>query len=458
MTDSVKITPRQKGLTPITEQCKSPSSRVSVTTLGCRVNQYESQAMLELLESEGFTEAEDGEPCGLHIINTCTVTKESDRKSAQLVRRAIAQDPNAVIMVAGCSSSLSARRYADIAGVDFICGTRGKLETAKHAAALVRSGRKNQAPVIFSDPAEKSDEPFEPMCIHRAAGGRTRVYVKIQDGCEGRCAYCIIPKVRGPIRSKPINEAVSEIEALVRQGYKEVVLTGIETSAYEPGLIPLLRACEEMDGLERVSLGSLDPSLLRPNLTDEIAGLTKLTPHFHLSLQSGCNKTLNAMRRKYNTRMIAEYVAYMREKIPDVTFTADVIVGFPGETDEDYAEAERFLDSLDLLHMHIFTYSIRPGTEAATMACQVEKAVKIARSARLSEVAERSAERVIRPYASEERVIPVLFETYENGEAVGHTPNFLEVHVPMPSDPSGRIINIRLTKFENKTLYGREQK
>ncbi len=431
-----------------------PPYRVGLTTLGCRVNQYETQAMLELLETQDFAQAPPGEVCDLYIVNTCTVTSESDRKSAQAVRRVLTQNPKAVVLVTGCSSSLSPERFAGMAGVDIICGTRSKLRAASAAAMLVKAGQKNAAPQIFRDPTDSLDEPFEPMTITRAAGGRTRVYVKIQDGCEGRCAYCIIPKVRGPIRSKPLEEAICEIRALVAEGYREVVLTGIETSAYRPGLIPLLQACEELEGLDRVSLGSLDPSLLKPAFTDELAKLNKLTPHFHLSLQSGCDRTLAAMRRRYNTRMIAEYTAYLREKIPDVTFTADVIVGFPGESEEDFASTADFLCKLKLLHMHIFTYSIRPGTEAATMKEQLPKAVKDTRSVALSAVASASAEAIIRPYVTEERVMPVLFESYENGYAVGHTPNFLEVYVPFPSDPSGRIYDIRFTKFENKKLYG----
>lgn len=429
--------------------------KAGIYTLGCRVNQYESQAVAELLAKYGIVLTDFSEKCDLYVINTCTVTSESDRKSGQIVRRAAKENPNAVIIVTGCSSELDPKRFEKIAGVDFICGTKDKLQAVRAAAELLLRGQKNSSPIIISSDKSCSEAAvLEPMRIHSSGSGRTRAYVKIEDGCEGKCAYCIIPKVRGPIRSKPLDEAVAEISALATAGYKEVVLTGIETSAYEYGLDKLLYECEKINGLERIRLGSLDPTLLKPQFIDSISGLSKPVPHFHLSLQSGYNKTLFAMRRKYNTEMISENIAYMRSKIPDITFTTDIIVGFPGETEEDFLHTVKFLDSLNLLYMHIFTYSIRPDTEAATMDKQISKAEKERRSAELQRTANASRDRVIEGFVKNNRIFPVLFETFSDGYAVGHTPNFLEVTVKADEIFQGQISDIKLTNYINRKIYG----
>ena len=293
------------------------------------------------------------------------------------------------------------------------------------------------------------------MTIRRSE--RTRAYLKIEDGCESRCAYCIIPRARGPIRSKPLAEVVEEARALMEAGYAEIVLTGIEISAYGKDLtekLPdLLRALDALPGLERIRLGSLDPSLMTPAYTELLKEIRHLAPHFHLSLQSGCDRTLNAMRRRYNTAMVRRNVDAIRAAFPDACFTADVIVGFPGETEEDFQNTAAFVGSLDLLDCHIFPYSIRPGTEAAKMSGQLSGDVKEARVHALEKIIADGRQRVLTAQIG--KTLPVLFEEERDWYQIGHTASFLEVSVPIDEPLHGRILSVELAAVENGRLIGR---
>lgn len=313
-------------------------------TLGCKVNQYESQAIAEEFEKNGFIIGRFSEKCGIYIINTCTVTAESDRKTRQMIRRAARHNPKAYVLVAGCYSQLNPGKTAGIDGVDFICGNSNKMRLVDAALGLIASGEKNGAADIKVD--DIMSAPLERMCIHSSE--RTRAYVKIEDGCDNRCSYCIVPQARGHVRSKPAEDVVEEVKGLVAAGYYEIVLTGIETACWgrdlgDENLADLLEKVDAIEGIGRIRLGSLDPSLMKPEFVDRIAKLSHLAPNFHLSMQSGSSRVLAAMRRRYNAETAESNIAYIREKIPGVTFTADIIVGFPGETEEMFMETVDFV-------------------------------------------------------------------------------------------------------------------
>lgn len=428
--------------------------KVSVYTLGCKVNQYESQAMFESLEVFGARFAKEDEIADICIINTCTVTSESDRKSRQTVRKAISENNGALIIVTGCSSQIDPKSFWKIDGVNAVVSNASKMDVYNIVSEFVKTGKRD-----FSD--FKNDQSidtagFEKMSIKSSE--RTRAYVKIEDGCESKCAYCIIPKARGKIRSKPISEVLDEVEVLVNAGYKEIVLTGIEISAYGKGedfdLPMLLEALDtnRFANLERIRLGSLDPSYLTPKTVDALAKCKKLAHHFHLSLQSGCDRILNLMRRRYNTKMVLGYVDYIRQVMSDVCFTADVIVGFPGETEQDVEQTKQFLEKVELLHCHLFCYSRRPGTEADKMKDQINGAVKTQRLHSLSRTVEKTSNKVLSVFIGKE--YDVLFEEFENGIATGHTASFAKVSVKTDCDLHSKIVKIKIVDIQNDTLIG----
>ena len=428
--------------------------KVSVYTLGCKVNQYESRAIFEELERMGLSNAGEGEIADVCIINTCTVTSESDRKSRQTVRRAISENPGALVIVTGCSSQIDPSSFMKIQGVDAVVTNAVKMDVCRIVSEFLETGKRDFSDLVCEKNIENAE--FEPMSICQSE--RTRAYVKIEDGCESKCAYCIIPKARGKIRSKPIQDVLDEVKTLVERGYKEIVLTGIEISAYGKGQnfdLPTLLL--ELDsprfaGLERIRLGSLDPSYLTPKTVDALARCKKLTHHFHLSLQSGCDRILNLMRRRYNTKMVLDYVKYIRQVMSDVCFTADVIVGFPGESEEDAAITKAFLEEIELLHCHLFCYSRRPGTEADKMKGQIDASTKTKRLHELSEIVEKTSEKVLSSFIGNE--YDVLFEEYENGAMTGHTASFAKVSVNTDRDLRSQILRVKIVKAEKDLLIG----
>lgn len=427
-------------------------STFAICTLGCKVNQYESQALSEELLRAGLRQLPFQEPADIYIVNTCSVTAEGERKVRQMIRRAHHKNPDAFIIVTGCYAQVDSEKLASIPGVRFVCGNRIKRRAAEVALAFADGTLDVDLPKIEVPSLEGA--LFEPMTIHRSE--RTRAYLKIEDGCESKCAYCIIPRARGPIRSKPLAEVVEEVKQLLFAGYREIVLTGIEISAYGKDLgvkLPdLLYALDELPGLERIRLGSLDPSLLTPAYTEQLRPIRHLAPHFHLSLQSGCDKTLAAMRRRYNTAMVKRNVDAIRAAFPDACFTADVIVGFPGESDEDFASTCAFIDSLSLLDCHIFPYSRRPGTEAAEMSGQLPESVKEERVHNLSVVCASGRRRVLEAQIG--KTLPVLFEEAKDGYAIGHTASFLEVAIPSAHSLHGKLASVLLTEIVGDRLVG----
>lgn len=416
----------------------------AVYTLGCKVSQYESEAILEEAVRRGFTPVTEG--ADIAVINTCTVTAEGDRKCRQLIRRLVRQSPETKIMVCGCYSQVSPESVSAIDGVAYVCGTQNKLRTVERALELLDG---KAIPKIEVAPLAGAD--FESMRILHAP--RTRAYIKIEDGCDNRCAYCKIPDARGHVRSKKIADVVAEARALTDAGVREVVLTGIETASFGAdtgeSLCDLLDAVNGIDGIERIRLGSLEPTLMRPAFLDRIAKVGKLTPHFHLSMQSGSSRTLAAMRRKYNAETALRNIENTRAALPDVQFTTDFIVGFPGETDEDFAETMEFARRVGFLATHVFKYSKRAGTPAAKMPDQIPEEVKHARSQALIALSAESTAHCLAEILAAHPTETVLFEQKIGGLWSGHTAAFAEVRAASDADLHGELRKVRLDKIED---------
>ncbi|MBQ4585365.1 MAG: tRNA (N(6)-L-threonylcarbamoyladenosine(37)-C(2))-methylthiotransferase MtaB [Clostridia bacterium] len=426
----------------------------SVLTLGCRVNQYESDYIMEELEKQGVEIVKHGRGCDIYVINTCTVTAESDRKSRQLIRKCIKASPNAIIIVTGCFSQINPDIASKIEGVHYVCGNNIKSQIPKIIFQLLE--KKPEECVVNMGSIHNGC--FDVMGVG-APITRTRAFIKIEDGCDSKCAYCIIPKARGGVRSNSCENVIKEVENIANQGCVEVVLTGIETASYGKylkngfGLADLIERVSQIDGIKRIRLGSLDPSAITKDFVDKVRGIKKLMPHFHISMQSGCTKTLNAMRRKYNIDMAKKNIAYLKECIPSVMLSADVITGFPGESRLDFDETLQFFNEEEFWHLHIFPYSQRQGTEASTMANQIPDGVKKGRLYALDnqqkEIKKRIAEKYVCGYVTD-----VLFETFDTEYAHGHTPEFFEIRVPSDKNYSGQILPVRITGFDGEGFIG----
>lgn len=425
---------------------------VAFCTLGCKVNQYESEAVLEQFLKKGYQSVDFAESADVYVINTCTVTHLSDRKSRQMIRRAKQMNPHAVLVVMGCYAQTAPEAVEQIEGVDIIIGTGGRGRVVELVEAFIKE-RKPQN--LVCDLAK--DCVFEPLVIDGSALTHTRAYLKVQDGCNQFCSYCIIPYARGRIRSRSVADSVHEARRMVAAGFLELVLTGIHLASWgrdsgEGMLIDLLAALQQVDGLKRIRLGSLEPTLCDDVFTERVAAMDKVCHHFHLSLQSGCDATLKRMNRKYSTVQYREAVGRLRAAMPDAAITTDVIVGFPEETDAEFNETVRFLTEIELADAHIFKYSPRKGTPAAKMP-QIAPEVKENRSHILLRLTEQSrssfAARMVGRDESvlfEQAVQPNLYE--------GKTENYVTVLVPSAEKLSGSLRMVRLTKAEGGTLHG----
>ena len=425
---------------------------VGIYTLGCKVSQYESIAIAEGFEALGFVVLPFEEACEVYVINTCTVTAESDRKCRQMIRRAAKR--NALVMVCGCYSQVSADEVAKIDGISYIGGNYNKNKIPELALSLLE-GKCESTPVIDIPDIDKCG--FEPMCIHSAP--RTRVYVKIEDGCESRCTYCIIPSARGKIRSKDPDSIVREVEGLASVGVREVVLTGIETASYGRdllgvSLIDIIERIAKIDGIERIRLGSLDPSSINEDFVIRAANEPKLAPHFHLSMQSGSSTVLARMKRKYNARQAMNRIKLIREHIPNAAFTTDMMVGFPAETEAEFLETCEFAREAKFLFMHIFPYSRRKGTPAAEYGGQIPESEKHRRVRELSELRDVIADEVRASLSPIGSVQEVLFETYEDGYMKGHTTNFIEVKAKVEHSIHGEIHKVKITDNKDSVCMG----
>ena len=426
--------------------------KVAICTLGCKVNQYESQALERELLRRGHTLTEFEQPADAYIINTCTVTAVSDKKSRNLIRRARRSSPHAVVAVCGCYAQTEPEAVSAL-GVDVVAGTAGRmafLDLVEQAAA-----QRASSPLLAVDDAMKR-RVFEPL---EAGGleGRTRALLKVEDGCVNFCSYCIIPYARGPIRSLPLDQAAAQARALECAGYREIVLTGIEISSWGAelrngqSLIDLMETvCRAVPGL-RIRLGSLEPRTITEEFCCRAAALPNLCPHFHLSLQSGCDATLKRMNRKYDTARYLQSVELLRSHFPNPAITTDLIVGFPQETEEEFSATLSFLEQCRFSSMHIFPYSRRPGTPAAAMDGQISREEKESRAHRAAAVAGRLEQEYLNALVGS--VLPVLFEEEKGGLWRGHAPNY--VAVLAHGDVLHNVLkDVRITGVEGDALTG----
>ena len=423
--------------------------KIGICTLGCKVNQYETQAMEQELLRRGHSLVPFEGEADAYIINTCTVTAVSDKKSRQMIRRARKLSPDAVVAVCGCYPQTHPE---DVKGldVDLISGTGDRMKFLD----LLEQAVREKEPVVSMDEALRRRN-FEVL----PAGGmaeRTRAMLKVEDGCVNFCSYCIIPYARGPVRSLPIHAAAEQTRQLREEGYREVILTGIEISSWGQdlrdgtSLIDLLEAVSREAGDMRLRLGSLEPRTITEDFCRRAAALPNLCPHFHLSMQSGCDATLKRMNRKYDTKRYKESVELLNVYFDRPAVTTDLIVGFPGETEEEFVTTLDFVRSCGFAEMHIFPYSIRPGTPAAEME-QVPKAVKEDRAARAAVVAEELHQRYLAGCVG--KVYPVLYEQPYDGRYHGHAPNYMTVAVS-GEDLHNKVIPTRITGVEGELLTG----
>lgn len=425
---------------------------IAFHTLGCKVNQYETEAMRRLMETAGYTTAEyaaDSTPDVL-VINSCTVTGESDRKLRQLLRRYRREQPQAVLVLTGCMPQAFPDTAAALAEADIVLGNAARRALPEHIAAYLQHRQR-----IVDIPAH--DARLEPLSIDRFEG-RTRAFVKIQDGCNRFCSYCIIPYARGRVRSRSPKDIRRELETLAEKGYKEAVLVGINLTAYgqDTGLniADAVEAACAVPGICRVRLGSLEPDFMTEEILSRLAAQPKLCPQFHVALQSGCDATLRRMNRHYTAAEFAVLCRQLRQLFPGCALTTDIMVGFPGETEEEFAQSREFARTIGFSRAHVFAYSRRPGTAADKMPGQVSNAVKAQRSRRMIDACEESAAAYAAGYLGQ--TVEVLLETPEkDGTVVGHTATYLTVRA-VTDRPSGSLIPVHITRTEGDTLHGTE--
>lgn len=426
--------------------------QIAFYTLGCKVNQYETQAMEQLALQRGHSLVPFEGPADVYVINTCSVTAVSDKKSRQMIRRARKQAPDSVVAVCGCYPQTHPGEVEKL-GVDLISGTGDRTGFVE---LLERTWKERQSLTVVDDVFQR--RVFEPL---PAGGleGRTRAMLKMEDGCVNFCSYCIIPYARGRIRSLPVEDCVRQARELVEQGYQEIVLTGIEISSWgqdlegEETLIDAVEAiCRALPGHIRVRLGSLEPRTITKDFCRRCAALENLCPHFHLSMQSGCDSVLARMNRKYDSARYYESVQLLREVYDRPGITTDLIVGFPGETEEEFSQTLDFIQKCGFSAMHIFPYSRRPGTPAAKMPGQVPNAEKEARCRRAAQVARKMEEDYLDSFLGQE--VPVLFEEEREGFWRGHTTRYVQVAAQSGEDLHNRLCTVRLIRREGLTLVG----
>lgn len=429
--------------------------KVAFSTLGCRVNTYESEAMAEKFVREGYEIVDSSEKADVYVINTCSVTNMGDKKSRQIIGKARRLNEEAIIAAVGCYSQIAPDEVSAIEGVDVVLGTRNKGDIVYY----VNKARDEQKQQIQVAEVLKNKE-FEDLSIADYQD-KTRAFLKIQDGCNRFCAYCLIPYTRGAVCSKDFNKVMQEIKDLASHGFKEIILSGIHTASYgvdleeKVSVVDILEAIENIDGIERVRIGSIDPTFFTEDVVKRIVCLKKLCPQFHLSLQSGCDATLKRMNRRYSPKKYEEIVNLLRDKIKDVSITTDVIVGFPGETDEEFNETYEFLKRIKLTKTHIFKYSQRTGTKAYSMENQVDGTAKDKRSKILIELNKVNEENFTKSYIG--KTLDVLFEekySKEENYYVGYTKNYIRVIAKADCDISSKILNVKIENAQGEIAKG----
>jgi len=428
---------------------------VAFATLGCRVNQYESEAMIEKFLKEGYSLVDFDVFADVYVINTCTVTNMGDKKSRQMISRARRLNPLAVIAVVGCYSQIAPEEVSKLQGVDVVLGTRNKGDVVY----WVNRFKEERVKVIKVDEVIKNTT-FENLNIDKYQD-KTRAFLKIQDGCNRFCSYCMIPFARGAVCSKDPLKILEEVKELAANGFKEIILSGIHTASYGVDLkesitlVDIIEAVDKIPGIERIRIGSIDPTFFTEGVVERITKLKNLCPHFHLSLQSGSLETLIRMNRRYTPTEYSDIVNILRKNILNVAITTDVIVGFPGETNEEFESTFMFLSEIKLSKIHVFKYSPRKGTKAAKMSGQIDGTVKDIRSNRLIELSHKQEEEFMEGFVGSKT--KVLFEEKVKGTDsfyAGYTPNYIRVVVESKSDISGKLLEVSLVRFENEHIFG----
>lgn len=429
-------------------------NRVAFYTLGCKVNQYETEAMEENFENKGYKIVDYDEVSDVYVINTCTVTNLSDRKSRQFIRRAKKINKEAIVAVVGCYSQVSPEEISRIEDVDVIVGT---TDREKIVELCEENKKKNQKINIVKN--IRNQKEFESINIDTIKS-KTRAYIKVQDGCNQYCSYCIIPYARGPIRSRELNDILRETEKLAEAGFKEIILTGIHVASYgrdmeNMSLINLLEEIGKIEGIERIRLSSIEPTLINHDFMKRILEIGKVCDHFHLSLQSGSDNVLKRMNRKYTTEEYENIVGIIRKYMPEAGITTDIIVGFPGETEEEFRETYDFVKKIKFSRIHVFKYSPRTGTPAAESKNQINGNIKNKRSKDLIELGEKLTKKFNSNFINKE--LSVLFEEenrIEKEYIEGYTTNYIRVKSLGSNDFLGSIKNVQVKDNDGDYLVG----
>lgn len=423
----------------------------SILTLGCKVNQYESEAMTELFEKKGYLNVDfETEVSDIYIVNTCTVTNMADRKSRQFIRHAKRENPDSTVVVVGCYSQTSPEEVAEIEGVDIVIGTTERAKVVELCEEFDLN--RKQINIVRS---LKTDHEFQEIKIEKESL-MTRAYMKVQDGCNRYCTYCIIPYARGHIRSRSIEDSVREAKRLAKAGYQEIILTGIHVGSYgydlgEERLIDLIEAIAKVDGIERIRLSSVEPNVIDDKFMKRLVATKKVCDHFHLSLQSGSNNILKAMNRRYSREDYIEKTNIIKRYMPYAGLTTDIIVGFPGETEDDFVDSYNLAKEVGFSRIHVFKYSKRTGTPAAEMKNQIDGNVKNKRSSILISLNDE----LMRSFAEKNRDIDhkVLFEeTTQGGKYLGYTTNYIRCSTNSLEDLKNKIKDVKIVKTKEEIV------
>lgn len=423
--------------------------KIAFYTLGCKVNQYETEAMRESFAARGHIPVDENSDFDAIVINSCTVTAESDRKNRQILHRMRREHPSAAVILTGCMPQAFPEKAREL-GADVVTGNTDHAAVVLYAEKFLETGEK-----IFAVTPHTEGERFSTPCVKNFAG-RTRAYMKIEDGCERYCTYCTIPAARGAVRSKPVSEIKTEAAALAEAGFSEIVLVGINLSAYgrgtEHNLCDAVDAASAPDGIKRVRLGSLEPDHISDEMLLRFAANKKFCAQFHLSLQSGCDETLKRMNRRYDSAFYADLVTRIRAGFENAAVTTDIMVGFPGESEEEFLQSLDFARRIGFSSAHIFAYSRRSGTVAAALPEQISAAEKARRSRLMAEVTGASEKEFLDRQIG--KTLGVLFESFEDGCAVGHTSNYIRVRVKSDLPLSGSILPVKIISSENGCCIG----
>lgn len=417
---------------------------IAFHTLGCKVNTYESNAMLKIFNEAGYQEVDFKEIADVYVINTCTVTNTGDSKSRQMIRKAIRKNPQATVCVVGCYSQIAPEEIEQIEGVGVVLGTQHRKDIVKYVDEYLKTGK----PVIKVDNVMNLKK-FEDLNIDRFKN--TRAFLKIQDGCNNFCTYCIIPYARGRVRSRDKDSVLNQAKTLVANGYVEIVLTGIHTAGYGEDLdnysfYDLLVDLVKIDGLKRLRISSIETSQISDEIINLIGSNDIIVDHLHIPLQSGCDATLKRMNRKYTTSQYLEKINKIRNYLPNIAFTTDVIVGFPGESEEEFEETYNFIKEVNYSELHVFPYSPRRNTPAAKMKDQVYDKIKHERVNRLLELSKE----LNRDFALKQigKTLKVLFEKRDGDYLVGHASDYLKVRVKTTDNLIGEIVEVKINNYE----------